>query len=237
VTKNNQNRNLTIVFQVKPTMKEQLKYFAKLSSIALFSLIKINVLSAVCTVLTFIVGFILLSKSVETGHAGHAGGIAVLGTMFMVKPVGTTLLTLILLSPMLYFILGNKYVMQKIINQLVQDKSENIIDPIIDKVLLKFKSKQPETLKKGADYALLKLKLINQIKEESDNKWLKRIILYGMDKVQLSDIDFADETVDFNSIIKQKTVVALENITEPSRRNIWILVILQMVFVLVIAFS
>jgi hypothetical protein len=217
-------------------MKEQLKYFAKLSSIAFFSLVKINVLGAISTVLAFIIGFILLSKSIETGHVGHAGGIAGFGTMFMVKPVGTTLLTLILLSPMLYFILGNKYVMQKIINQLVQDKSENIIDPIIDKVLLKFKSKQPETIKKGADYALLKLKLINQIKEESDNKWLKRIILYGMEKVQLSDVDFADEDVDFSSIVKQKTVVALENITEPSRRNIWILMILQVVFVLVIAF-
>jgi ABC-type multidrug transport system fused ATPase/permease subunit len=215
-------------------MKEQLKYFAKLSSIALFSLAKINIMGAVSTILTFIVGFILLSKSVETGHAGFIAG---LGTMFTVKPVGMILLALILLSPMLYFFLGNKYVTQKIINQLVQDKSENIIDPIIDKILFKFKAKQPETLKKGADYALLKLKLINQIKEESDNTWLKRIILYGMEKVQLSDVDFSDDDVDFSSIIKQKTVVALENITEPSRRNIWILLILQVVFVLIIAFS
>ena len=59
-------------------------------------------------------------------------------------------------------------------------------------------------VKNSADFSVQKLKLIQNIKNDSENKLLKRIVIYGMRKAQINDIDFNQEELNFNDIIKTK---------------------------------
>lgn len=213
-------------------MKEQIKYFAKLSSIALFSFVKINLLGSVNSIICFTIGCFLLTANV--GHAAHTNsGPLIILVFFMSKPLGTTLLMLIFFAPILYIILGNKYIITKIIHRLIKDKSEGAIDIVLDKVLAKFKEKQPDGLKKGADLGLAKLKLLNQLKSETDNIWIKKVLSFGLKKIQLDDVDLSQENIAFSDIIKTKTINVLHDTTKPSRKSIFAILILQWVFLLI----
>ncbi|WP_281310216.1 hypothetical protein [Flavobacterium flavigenum] len=214
-------------------MKEQVKYFAKITSVAVFSFIKVNSLGAVNTLICCVIGSFLLSANV--GHAAHTNsGALLLLVFFTSKPVGTTLLVLIFFAPFLYMLLGNKYIISKIIHRLIKDKSESIITPLLDTVLTKFKNNQPDGLKKGADLGLAKIKLLDQVKSETDNKWLKKVLSFGLKKIKLDDVDLSQDNIDLKDIIKTKTITALHNSTEPSRKGILAILILQWIFLLMI---
>ncbi|MBZ4041116.1 hypothetical protein [Flavobacterium hibisci] len=214
-------------------MKEQLIYFTKITSIAVFSFIKINLLGSFNTIICSTIGAFLLSANV--GHAAHTNsGTLILLVFFTSKPIGTTLLLLIFSAPILYLLLGNKYIVSKIIHRLVKDKSESTITPLLDIALAKFKENQPEGIKKGADLALAKIKLLDQVKSEKDNKWLKKIVSFGLKKIKLDDVDFSQDNIDFKDVVKMKTIAALQNSTEPSRKGIFTVLILQWIFLLMI---
>jgi len=214
-------------------MKEQVKYFTKITSIAVFSFIKINSLGAVNTLICCIIGAFLLSANV--GHAAHSNsGPLILLVFFMSKPVGTILLSLIFLAPILYVILGNKYIISKVIHRLIKDKSESTITPLLDRVLTKFKNNQPDNIKTGVDLGLAKIKLLNQVKSETDNKWLKKVLSFGLKKIKLDDIDLSQNNTDFKDVIKTKTIAALHDSTQPSRKAIFAVLILQWVFLMLI---
>lgn len=214
-------------------MKEQVKYFTKITSIAAFSFIKINLLGSFNTLICCTIGSFLLSANV--GHAAHTNsGALILLVFFTSKPIGTILLVLIFLSSILYIILGNKYIVSKVIHRLIKDKSESTITPLLDRALTKFKNNQPDGIKTGADLGLAKIKLLDQVKSETDNKWLKKVLLFGLKKIKLNDVDLSQDNIDFKDIIKTKTITALHNSTEPSRKGILAVLILQWIFLLLI---
>lgn len=214
-------------------MKEQVKYFAKITSVAVFSFIKINLLGSVNTLICCTIGSFLLLANV--GHAAHTNsGALILLVFFTSNPLGTTLLMLIFLAPILYIILGNKYILSKVIHSLIKDKSESTITPLLDTILTKFKDNQPDGLKKGADLGLAKIKLLDQVKSETDNKWLKKVLSFGLKKIKLDDVDLSQDNIDLKDIIKTKTITALHNSTEPSRKGILAILILQWIFLLMI---
>lgn len=217
-------------------MKEHLVYIAKLTSLAFFNWIKLNILGTFSTIITFVIGLIVILNQVDTGHAGHAGVLPVFIVMFLTKPLGSILLILIFLCNFLFVALSNKYVVGKVINKIVNDKAESHMLPVIDKILSKFKDNQPNLIKNGADYGLVKLKLIDQVKKESDNRWIKKAICFGMEKIRLDDVDFNNENLSFNEIIKQKLFTSLKQMSAPSMANIWYVVLFQWLALLVIAF-
>lgn len=55
-----------------------------------------------------------------------------------------------------------------------------------------------------------------------------------MRKAQINDIDFNQEELNFNDIIKQKTTEALKNITEPSKKPILFIIAGQLLILLFI---
>ncbi len=217
-------------------MKEHLIYIAKLSSIAVFNWIKINLLGLISTIITFVIGLCVLLYQVDTGHAGHAGILPVLLILFMTRPLGSILLVLIFSCNILYVTLGNKYVIGRVINKIINDKAESHILPLIDNILSKLKVNQPDLIKKGADYSMVKLKLIDQAKKESENKWIRKAICFGMEKIRLDDVDFNQENLSFNEIIKQKLFATLHNMSAPSMQPIWLTVLFQWVSLLIIIF-
>ena len=209
-------------------MKENIKYITKISASAVFSFLKINILGAVSTVLVVILEFIFLTKNIDAVHSAHVSAIPFLLMMFFARPVGSILWYLTcLVSPYLFFVFGNQYIIKKIISKIVTDKSESLIHPFLDKVLTKFKDKQPNVLRNSGDFTLNKLKIIQEIKnDKSENKWLK--------KIQLDDVDFSKENLNFYEIIKTKTIQSLQSVSEPSKNAIWISVGIQWVILLFI---
>ena len=215
-------------------MNDNLKYTAKLFGSATFSFIKINILGQL---LFAFIGVITLCTIVyQSGNGmGHITGSAIIMLLFALRPIGFSLTVLSLIAiPFLLFSLGNKYILSKTIHKLLSDKGEVLLFPIIDKVLNKIKSNQPDLLKKGTDTAKLKLKLIQEIKDSSDNKWLKKIIIYGFQKISLEEVDFKDENVSFTEIIKDKIITGLKNVSEPSRKFFWIILGLDILLFILI---
>jgi len=79
----------------------------------------------------------------------------------------------------------------KITNRVITDKADSLIIPILDKALNKFQSKQLNVLRNAGDFSMNKLKIIQAIKnDKSENKWLRKIIVFGMKKVKMDDTDF-----------------------------------------------
>jgi hypothetical protein len=216
-------------------MKENLQYTAKLAGSAALSFLKINVPGQLLIgIFSAAILVTLLFQSVDGGaHSGAEAGIVLI---FVARPFASILeLLAFFLSPILLFYLGNKYIITKLINKVISDKGENILFPLLDKVLNKLQEKQPALFAKGSDKALLKIKMIQEIKESTENKWFKRIILFALKKVHLSELDLADENRSFNDVVKKSTLTVLKSITEPSRSFFWIICGAQvLVFLLII---
>ena len=128
-------------------MKENLKYLAKLSSAGIFSFLKIALLGTIVTLTVITIEFIILTRGISSVNSAYASSIPVF-TFFLVRPVGAILWYLTcLVSPFLIFIVANRYVIKKIIYSVVRDKSESFIYPVLDKLLLKVKTNQPELIR------------------------------------------------------------------------------------------
>ena len=215
-------------------MKENLIYFAKLSASAVASFVKINILGSFTTVFVVVVEFVLMSKNINAGSSAHVSAIPFLTMMFAFRPIGSILCYITCLaSSFLFFTLGNKYIISKLANKLITDKSESLINPLLDKVINKFQAKQPIAIKNVGDFSINKLKIIQDIQnDDSENKWLRKIVVFGMKKIKLDDIDFNQENQNFYDIIKLKTHQTLKNISEPSRKSIFILIGVQFAILL-----
>lgn len=220
-------------------MKENFKYFVKLSSIGAASLIKINLLGIFSTVIVAIIGAVFLVKNIDPGHSAHVSPIPFLALLFAARPVGSILWLISTFgSPWLFIFFGNKYTIKKVANKLITDKSESLIHPLLDKVLQKFHKNQPQIVRSAGDYSMTKMRIIHEIKnDQSENKWLRKILVFAMKKVNMDDIDFNQENLNFYEIIKLKTIQTLESITKPSRNTIWILLTIQWAIVLFIALT
>lgn len=210
-------------------MNERLKYIAKLSASAIFSFIKIYILATISTVLVAFIGFILIAKSVDVGTSARVSVIPFLVMVFTTKTTSAVLWCLVFFgSPFLFFALANKYILFKLSHKIIMDKSDDVLIPMLEKFLLRFKEKQPVVLKNLEEYSLQKMKLIHEIRENpAENKWLKRVVVFALKKVSLDDIDFSNQHLDFFEIIKIKTIQIMQNITKPKRSMIWIPILIQ----------
>jgi len=204
----------------KNTITDEFKYVAKLLSRATLSFLKINLIGQISiAVLCIITMVVIVSQTFNNGGGPvHTNGEAAIVVLFLARPIsfGLTVLS-ILGAPFLLFTLGNKYVMFRTINRLISDKGEQLLFPIIDRILNKIKANQPQLMQSGVDKTKLQLKVLQEIRDSKENKWFKKIIAYGFKKVELDEIDFKDENVSFTEIVKNKIIDKLKDISEPSR--------------------
>ena len=210
---------------------EMMKYGAGITASAAFSFLKINIIGGLSTALFTIISFVILTMQCfphgsSSGHAGSAVGFLLI--LFSLRPVAFTILACIIgISPVLLLTLGNKYILSKIINKIIKDKGESLLNPLIDRVLNSIQQRHPDLLKKGTDLAVLKLKMVQEIKDSKDNKWIRRITIFGLRKVKLDDIDFNDENLSVAEIIKLRIQNSLQNRPAPGRTFFWMIIGLQ----------
>ncbi|PRA95361.1 hypothetical protein CQ046_22210 [Chryseobacterium sp. MYb7] len=96
-----------------------------------------------------------------------------------------------------------------------------------DKVINIFKTKQPAVIRTSADFAIAKVKLLNEFKNSSENKILKRILGYALNKIKFDELNLGDENADFSEIIKTTLIEKLHELAEPSAMLFYIYIGLQ----------
>lgn len=208
-------------------MKEKLKYIAKISSIGVFNFLKVNILGGISTAVSGLLGFFIIGSSIDAGHTGHAGVAPFLVIAFLTKPISSILwLISAFVSPYLFFVLGNKYALMKVANRFIKDHSDNYIQQIVDKIL-NIVIPDNSFMSNGADYAMLKLKMLDRLKQEPENKWMKRIIAFGIKKISLDDVDFQDKSLTPKMVISNKILSAIDDFSDASLKPTWILIAIQ----------
>lgn len=213
-----------------------LKYFSKLSAVFIFSVLKIYAIGILSTVITLVLGIYLLSNSLGSS-LGHSGALAFLIATVMAKPVSAGLFYILMIAaPFCIAIFATKYGMSKIISKLIQDHSKTIVVPFIDKVLDKFQANQPTVVRTSADYALAKVKLLNEFKNSSENKILKRILGYALQKIKFDELNLSNENINFYDIIKTTLIEKLHELAEPSALLFYIYIGLQWLSLILIYF-
>ena len=224
----------------KSNINDEFKYAAKLLSRATLSFLKINLIGQISIAILCIITIIVIVSQTFNNGGGpvHTSGQAAILVLFAARPIsfGLTILT-IFGAPILLFTLGNKYVMFRTMNRLIADKGEQLLFPIIDRILNKTKDNQPQLFQKGTDKAKLQLKILQEIRDSKENKWFKKIISYGFKKVELDEIDFKDENVIFTEILKGKIIDKLEDISQPSRLFFYLILGWQALILLLTVFK
>ncbi|WP_126653806.1 hypothetical protein [Chryseobacterium aureum] len=206
---------------------DHLKYFSKLSAAFILSIFKMYAIGAISTIIVLVLGIYILSEKLgpSLGHTS-AGGFVI--TTITAKPLSASLLYLLtIIAPFFTVVFATKYAMSVVINKLLQDHSKTIVVPFIDKVISVFKAKQPSVIRTSADFAIAKVKLLNEFKNSSENKILKRILGYALNKIKFDELNLGAENADFSEIIKTTLLEKLYELAEPSAMLFYLLIGLQ----------
>lgn len=215
---------------------DHLKYFSKLSAAFVLSIFKIYAIGLISTIVTLILGIYILSDRLGPS-LGHTGAVAFLITTIKAKPVSAVIFYLLMIiAPFLTIVFASKYAMSVVISKLLQDHSKTIVIPFIDKVIGVFKAKQPTVIRTSADFAIAKVKLLNEFKNSSENKILKRILGYALNKIKFDELNLGDENADFSEIIKTTLIEKLHELAEPSAMLFYIYIGLQWISLILLYF-
>jgi hypothetical protein len=214
----------------------QIQYFTKLSARTFFSMMKIYALGVFSTVLVLVIGSIILLGSLYLNTAPHAGVVPYMVFIFTIRPLASILLLLLLfLSPVLFFVFGKKYVISKAINQIVQEKSDTWILPLLAQSIEAFQIKHPAFFQSVDTFVVHKLRFIQNIKNDtSQHIWKRKTLAYLLKKIRLDDVDVRHESSTVGDVITTKVKGYLETIAPPSRKSILLLVLIQWIFLLLI---
>lgn len=198
-------------------MQEHLKDFGKYTASAALNLLLVIVLGSVTTLTVTLAGFFTILFKNSIGGAAHAGGSAVFFMVALLNPVSTVIWFIAgIILPVVYFALGYKFALKKLIHKVLHNKGEIVIYPLLEKLLNEFRQRQPATVKNSTDYGLKKLQLIESIKHGNSNSLVKRIVIFGLNKVKLNDVELNKEGQDFYDVIKIATVQQLQQVSKPS---------------------
>ncbi|MFS4472012.1 hypothetical protein [Chryseobacterium sp. T20] len=215
---------------------DHLKYLSKLSAVFIFNVLKIYAIGAISTIIVLVLGIYILSEKLgpSLGHSG-AGGFLI--TTITAQPVSASIFyLLIIIAPFFTVVFATKYAMSVVINKLLQDHSKTIVVPFIDKVITTFKAKQPTVIRTSADFAIAKVKLLNEFRTSSENRILKKILGYALNKIKFDELNLGQDNADFSEIIKTTLIEKLYELAEPSAMLFYIYIGLQWVSLILLYF-
>lgn len=210
-------------------MQQHVKDLAKYAAGAALKLALVLLAGAITSLTVAIMGFIwVIFKQGTTLGGGHAGAGFAIFINFIFHPISAVLWLIAgIILPIVYFSLANKIVLKSLIYKILHHKGESMIYPLMDKLLNEFRQKQPSTIKATTDYSLKKLKLMESIKHGNGNALLKRVVMFGLDKVKLNDVELNREGRDFYEVVKIATVQQLQQISRPTWWPLIIVMLLQ----------
>lgn len=215
-------------------MNERLAYIGKLAFMSLFSFSKIILLGFVSTSLFGVLAFFIVLTENSPGQSAHVSADPFLFTIIFIRPLACLLYVLtIFLSPYLVLVIATKYSYSKIAHRIITDKSERYLDPLLDKVLTKFKSNS-ESAGHAHNPKVIKKELIRILRNENESRWLKAVIGLSLKQIDFHDVDFNKDNFSFTEVLKMKVIQAIHTISKPSRKYFWLLILTQWLFLLII---
>jgi hypothetical protein len=212
-------------------MIDQVRYFAKLSSLAVVTLVKLYAVAMFSSIVSLVICLIILI-TYAPGAAPHASGAAAIVVLVTTRPWHCTLAMVIVLCGVLLVMLSGKYTISKVIHRLVSDKSEGTILPLMNKAIDKFRKERPAGMDKAATVTRSKLALIQQVKNGSGDRWVRRALVFAFKKAQLDDIDFAQDDLRLSDVIRDRTMQAIRDMSKPSKSLFWTVIAVQWLAVL-----
>lgn len=222
-------------------MLDKVKYAAKLSFIGGSSFFKVYAVGSLSTVFSFTIGllFFMYGPYNQPGNLGSSAGIMAIFVVFMIAPIQSILLTLIAISNYFVFSMASSHAVKRVANRLLTDKGESLLYPLIDRALDKVisdisTSDKQNWMQKGFDFSLIQMQIINNIKNQSENKWVKKLLIYGFKKLKVDDIPFNDPKLNIREIIKDRVIQAIREMANPSKKKFWYTILFHWIAVLVI---
>jgi hypothetical protein len=148
----------------------------------------------------------------------------------MVRPIGIILTFLVvILSPIIAFTEGNKYIINKISLIILNDTKANFIYPLLEKAFLNIKNNNPKLLDEGKQTVKLQFKLIEEIENSNNNKWLKQLTVKTLKKIKLDVIKNANEDINFKNLMENKILDSLKSTPKPSKKFIYFIISSQII--------
>lgn len=111
--------------------------------------------------------------------------------------------------------------------------------PLMDRVLDKVISETPHSeeqnfLQKGVNFTMLQLKVIDSIKKGTDNKWIKKLLIHGFEKLSIDDIPFDDPDLNIREVVKTKVMGTINEVAAPSTKIYWYMIAYHWTVLLII---
>ncbi|MTG96956.1 hypothetical protein GJV76_02155 [Myroides sp. BIT-d1] len=84
---------------------------------------------------------------------------------------------------------------------------------------------------------MVQVKAVDAVKNETENKWVRGLLVYGFEKLSIDDIPFNDPNIDIRDIVKIKVVDFIKEMAEPSKGLFWYLVLYHWIVLGIIIFT
>lgn len=220
-----------------------IKTFTKITARSLAAWLKIVVPGGVFSFVCLLVSIILLGNNKgagsTAGHAGGAGAIIALATVFATEFWSALLFITAITCLIIYIPVANKYALQRSI-QLVWEY--NLADSItggIHKYVTKLTAKSPGWLKEIDNQATLKIKLMDEVSHDPEaGKIQKRILKWCLKRLSIDDINLKENESALPSILAEKIRYKIADAMEPSMKIFWTIFMAQaLIMVLAIFFD
>lgn len=211
-------------------MKENFKIAAKIGGKTALKWIFIFVLGNIVTLITFLIA---LYGNIELAGGGHGSIIALFLGLLTTNFFAFLLVFGAPVFLVLYFIIANKVSIQNAVYLLWQGKAGDYISNKVGNITKKITEKEGWR-KNLSDKAMLKARILQLTKEDTDTSKLQRkVIGFGFKKIKLDEINFKDENLNLSDILIGKFNNFIAETAKPSLKLMWLLIIIQITLLIV----
>jgi hypothetical protein len=199
-------------------MIENIKLFAKIGAKTASKWLVIFLTGFFFTILFMVVALMSLERETGGGHFGSLG----LPLDYLQSNLPAFLVVFCFpIITVLYYICANKMAVSTAIFETWKNKGEGEVRPAAASLIERVTGNQ--RVEKIATPALLRIKLLDSVRQSSESKIKKRIIGYTFRKIRLDDINFSADDVKLSDVLSQKFTNFISESAEPSWMFFWIL--------------
>ncbi|MCZ8215684.1 MAG: hypothetical protein O9262_05555 [Cyclobacteriaceae bacterium] len=205
-------------------MKDSIKTFSALAGSMFLRWVVMMGFGCFMCFVGLLISIFLISNTNNSGYAGAgAGGVLSLITtflyLFVIEFWSAFLLVSSLLFTTLYFAIANKYTLNLSIYKVWQLKGNDFLKQKIEVYANRLSAVSPNWLKEMGSPVKVKLKLMDQIKNDKESNGIqKRILKFGLKMIKLDDVDFNQENLKLSEIIFTKIDQYVSTMSKPTMK-------------------
>lgn len=201
-------------------MIENIKLFAKIGAKSAFKWLTIIVIGMLATLIFMTIVAVRIDRP---SSGGPFGGI---GSIFGLVSTNIFAFLIIVGFPIflvLYYICANKMAVETATYETWKNKAESYVRETAEAIIEKVAGNQK--VDKITSAGMVRLKLLDAVRQSSGSKIKKRVLSYAFKKMRLDTIDFAADEVKLSNVLSQNFTNFISERTEPSWLFFWILLL------------